>query len=125
MCTFLGLSRDLTRDDVNVEDLRNSTRTSLHLWDTDNQKEAVLFAMQSANKAGVKVALSLSDPFCVQRHKDDFLRLLKDHVDHSPTHRRLKRSPTPIAHTQRLRSSPSNADIVAITMDESAASTER
>jgi len=51
MCTFLGLSRDLTRD-VNVEDLRNSKYPYVtgYLWDTDNQKEAVLFAMQSANK---------------------------------------------------------------------------
>ena len=51
MCTFLGLSRKLTRDDVNVEDLHNSNYLYVtgYLWDTDNQKEAVLFAMQEAN----------------------------------------------------------------------------
>jgi hypothetical protein len=83
MCTFLGLSRELTRDDVNVEDLRASKYLYVtgYLWDMENQKEAVLHAMREANRAGVKVALSLSDPFCVHRHKDDFLRLLKEHVD--------------------------------------------
>jgi sugar/nucleoside kinase (ribokinase family) len=52
-----------------------------YLWDTDNQKEAVLLAMREANRAGVKVALSLSDPFCVNRHKEDFSRILKEHTD--------------------------------------------
>src|SRR5262249_3976073 len=45
------------------------------------QKESVLLAMREAKKAGVKVTFSLSDPFCVGRHKDDFLRLLQEHVD--------------------------------------------
>jgi len=121
MCTFLGLSRDLTRDDVNVEDLRNSKYLYVtgYLWDTDNQKEAVLFAMQSANEAGVKVALSLSDPFCVHRHKDDFLRLLKDHVDvifaNAQEAQALTDTDSPYSAAKVLAQS---ADIVAITMDE-------
>ena len=121
MCTFLGLSRDLTRDDVNVEDLRNSKYLYVtgYLWDTDNQKEAVLFAMQSANKAGVKVALSLSDPFCVHRHKDDFLRLLKDHVDvifaNAQEAQALTDTDSPYDAVKVLAL---YADIVAITMDE-------
>lgn len=121
MCTFLGLSRDLTRDDVNVEDLRNSKYLYVtgYLWDTDNQKEAVLFAMQSANKAGVKVALSLSDPFCVHRHKDDFLRLLKDHVDiifaNAQEAQALTDTDDPYSAAKVLAQ---YADIVAITMDE-------
>ena len=83
MGTFLGRSRDLRPEDVNLEDLRASRYLYVtgYLWDTDNQKEAVLHAMREANRAGVKVALSLSDPFCVGRHKDDFLRLLRAHVD--------------------------------------------
>jgi sugar/nucleoside kinase (ribokinase family) len=78
MCTYLGLSRELTAADVNVDDLRQSKYLYVtgYLWDTENQKEAVLHAMREANAAGVKVALSLSDPFCVGRHKDDFRRLL-------------------------------------------------
>jgi len=83
MCTFLGTARDLHRGDINLDDLRASKYLYVtgYLWDTDNQKEAVLHAMHEANRAGVKVALSLSDPFCVGRHKEDFTRLLKEHVD--------------------------------------------
>jgi sugar/nucleoside kinase (ribokinase family) len=49
---------------VNVDDLRQSKYLYVtgYLWDTENQKEAVLHAMREANAAGVKVALSLSDP---------------------------------------------------------------
>jgi sugar/nucleoside kinase (ribokinase family) len=83
MCTYLGRSRELTAADVNVEDLRASKYLYVtgYLWDTENQKEAVLRAMEEANRAGVKVAFSLSDSFCVDRHKDDFRRLLEKHVD--------------------------------------------
>lgn len=83
MCTYLGMSQDLQPDDVNLEDLRASKYLYItgYLWDTDNQKQAVLRAMQEAKKAGVKVAFSLSDPFCVGRHKDDFTHLLSEHVD--------------------------------------------
>lgn len=83
MCTYLGTARELRKEDVNLDDLRASRYLYItgYLWDTENQKEAVLHAMHEANRAGVKVALSLSDPFCVGRHKEDFLRLLRDHVD--------------------------------------------
>ncbi len=83
MLTFLGQARNLQKEDVNLEDLRASKYIYVtgYLWDTDNQKEAVSLAMQEANRAGVKVALSLSDPFCVNRHKSDLLRIIKDHVD--------------------------------------------
>jgi sugar/nucleoside kinase (ribokinase family) len=83
MCTFLGLSRDLQPEDVNLDDLRNSRYlyVTAYLWDTENQKEAVSLAMREANAAGVKVALSLSDPFCVGRHKADLQRLIENHVD--------------------------------------------
>lgn len=83
MCTYLGLSQDLRPQDVNLDDLRDSKYIYVtgYLWDTDTQKEAVLLAMQEAKKAGVKVAFSLSDPFCVGRHRADFEQLLSDHVD--------------------------------------------
>ena len=83
MCTYLGVSRDLQPADINKNDLLTSKYLYItgYLWDMDNQKEAVLSAMNTAHKAGVKVALSLSDPFCVTRHKDDFLRIIQDHVD--------------------------------------------
>lgn len=83
MLTFLGEARGLTAADVSLPDLARSSYLYVtgYLWDTDNQKEAVLLAMQEARKADTKVVLSLSDPFCVGRHKSDFLSLLQDHVD--------------------------------------------
>ncbi|MCS6831031.1 MAG: adenosine kinase [Armatimonadota bacterium] len=83
MCTYLGASQQLRPDEVNVDDLRQSRYLYItgYLWDTESQKQAVLHAMQEANKAGVRVAFSLSDLFCVRRHKNDFQQLLEQHVD--------------------------------------------
>jgi len=83
MCTYLGRSQELTEEDVNLDDLRASKYlyVTAYLWDTDNQKAAVLRAMKAANEAGVKVALSLSDPFCVHRHREELLQLINKHVD--------------------------------------------
>ncbi len=83
MCTYLGASQKLQTSDINLDDLRASKYLYVtgYLWDTDTQKEAVLHAMREAHSAGVKVALSLSDPFCVVRHKADFIQLLGDYVD--------------------------------------------
>jgi hypothetical protein len=84
MGTFLGVSQELHPEDVNVPDLLQSKYLYVtgYLWDTDTQKEAVEFAMREAKQVDdVKVALSLSDPFCVGRHKDDFTRLLVEYVD--------------------------------------------
>ncbi len=121
MCTYLGLSRELTASDVNVEDLRQSKYLYVtgYLWDTENQKEAVLHAMREANAAGVKVALSLSDPFCVGRHKDDFRRLLSDHVNvvFANKDEALALTDTTDPH-EAARALSAHADVVAITMDE-------
>ena len=83
MNTCLGASRTLRKDDVDLGDLRSSRYLYVtgYLWDTDGQKEAVLHAMSQANLAGVKVAFSLADPFCVDRHRSDFENLLDAHVD--------------------------------------------
>ena len=83
LCTYLGICRELGPDDLNVEALRASKYLYVtgYLWDTDSQKAAVLRAMREAKAAGVKVALSLSDPFCVNRHKEDFLKIAEEYVD--------------------------------------------
>lgn len=83
LLTYLGRARDLVESDVNPYDLRAAKYlyVTAYLWDTETQKKAVLRAMREANAAGVKVALSLSDPFCVHRHKEDFKRIIQDHVD--------------------------------------------
>ncbi len=83
MLTYLGQSQSVTASDLDLEALRASKYLYVtgYLWDTDSQKAAVLTAMREANAAGVKVALSLSDPFCIGRHKSDFKELLEKHVD--------------------------------------------
>lgn len=83
LCTYLGICRELGPDDVDTEAISKSKYIYVtgYLWDTESQQAAVLRAMNSAREAGVKVALSLSDPFCVHRHKADFRRIIEDHVD--------------------------------------------
>ncbi|MBV6457175.1 MAG: 5-dehydro-2-deoxygluconokinase [Fimbriimonadaceae bacterium] len=83
MLTFLGQARELRPDDVDTDAIAKSRYlyVTAYLWDTPNQKEAVLRAMKAANQAGVSVALSLSDPFCVDRHRPELTELLKNHVD--------------------------------------------
>ena len=120
MCTYLGRSRELAADDVNVEDLRASRYIYVtgYLWDTENQKEAVLKAMREANQAGVKVAFSLSDSFCVHRHKSDFLHLLKEHVDvlmgNWQEAQALTDTETP---EEAIRVLSENSDVAVVTMD--------
>lgn len=83
MNTYLGESRALTAADVDLDDLRRSRCLYVtgYLWDTENQKEAVLLALREARAVGALVTFSLSDPFCVGRHRDDFRTLLRNHVD--------------------------------------------
>jgi fructokinase len=83
LCTYLGICRELAPSDIDTDSLANSRYLYVtgYLWDTDSQKEAVLSAMNIARSHGVKVALSLSDPFCVNRHKDAFLEIASDYVD--------------------------------------------
>lgn len=83
MCTFLGCSLELRAKDIDVQSIEASQYlyVTAYLWDTDGQKEAVQHAMRAAQKAGVKVSLSLSDPFCVHRHKGELLSLVRRHVD--------------------------------------------
>lgn len=83
LCTYLGICRELNPQDVDLDALRASRYLYVtgYLWDTDSQKAAVLHAMRAARDASVKVALSLSDPFCVHRHKADFREIVREHVD--------------------------------------------
>ena len=83
LCTYLGICRELGPEDVVLDAIRSSKYLYVtgYLWDTDTQKEAVLLAMRTAKEAGVAVALSLSDPFCVNRHKADFIQIARDYVD--------------------------------------------
>jgi sugar/nucleoside kinase (ribokinase family) len=83
MQTFLGASTDLGPADVDEAMIASGAVTYLegYLWDKPQAKEAFLRAAAAAHKAGRKVSLTLSDAFCVDRHRADFKRLVKDHVD--------------------------------------------
>jgi sugar/nucleoside kinase (ribokinase family) len=83
MQTFLGACVALGPDDIDETVIANAQVTYLegYLWDPPQAKEAFRKAARIAHEAGRKVALSLSDPFCVDRHRAEFLELLADHVD--------------------------------------------
>ena len=79
MCTFLGTAGKINENDVNSEAVKKSQIILLegYLWDEGDPKKAFEKAIQSANK----VAMSLSDQFCVDRHKPHFLELVKNKLD--------------------------------------------
>lgn len=83
MNTFLGACLDLTPDDIDAATIQSAKVIYLegYLWDPPAAKEAFLKAASLAHAAGRKVALSLSDPFCVNRHLDSFRDLVKNHID--------------------------------------------
>ena len=79
MCTFLGIAGKINESDVNSDVIKKSELILLegYLWDEGEPKKAFEKAIQSANK----VAMSLSDQFCVDRHKTHFLELVKNKLD--------------------------------------------
>jgi sugar/nucleoside kinase (ribokinase family) len=83
MGTFLGASVDLGPEDINENLIASAKVTYLegYLWDRPRAKEAFVKAAELAHGADRKVALSLSDPFCVERHRAEFRDLVDGHVD--------------------------------------------
>lgn len=83
MNTFLGASALLGKTDVDEALVRAASITYLegYLFDPPEAKRAFVHAAEVAHAAGRKVALSLSDAFCVERHRESFLHLVTDHVD--------------------------------------------
>lgn len=83
MQTYLGACVTLSPDDIDPEVIGHSRVTYLegYLWDPPQAKEAFVKAAMAAHQAGRQVALSLSDPFCVKRHRESFLDLVNHHVD--------------------------------------------
>ena len=79
MCTFLGIAGKINENDVRSEAIKNSEIIFLegYLWDEGEPKKAFDKAINNANK----VAMSLSDLFCVDRHKPHFLNLVKNKLD--------------------------------------------
>ncbi len=83
MNTFLGISSLLEPHDVEADLVRRSTLLFCegYLWDVESAKRAIRFAMNTAIDAGNRVALSLSDTFCVDRHHAEFRGLVAGPVD--------------------------------------------
>ena len=79
MCTFLGTAGKINESDVSSEAIKKSEIIFLegYLWDEGEPKKAFDKAIDNANK----VAMSLSDQFCVDRHKPHFLELIKNKLD--------------------------------------------
>ena len=79
MCTFLGIAGKINENDVEIEAIKKSDMIFLegYLWDEGEPKKAFDKAINSAKK----VAMSLSDQFCVDRHKPHFLELIKSKLD--------------------------------------------
>ncbi|MDC1415924.1 adenosine kinase [Pelagibacteraceae bacterium] len=79
MCTFLGIAGKINENDISSEAIKKSEVIFLegYLWDEGDPKKAFDKAINNANK----VAMSLSDLFCVERHKPHFLNLVKNKID--------------------------------------------
>ena len=79
MCTFLGTAGKINENDINIDALKKSEMIFLegYLWDEGEPKKAFDKAINNASK----VAMSLSDKFCVDRHQSHFLDLVKNKLD--------------------------------------------
>ena len=79
MCTFLGISGKITSNDLKDDEIKKSEIIFIegYLWDEGAPKDAFNKALSLKNKS----AMTLSDKFCVDRHKDDFLNLVKNDLD--------------------------------------------
>jgi adenosine kinase len=80
MNTYLGAAQDLMPSDIDPEAVAASAFVYLegYLWDPANAKEAFVKAATIAHQAGRQVALTLSDSFCVDRYRDEFLQLMRE-----------------------------------------------
>jgi adenosine kinase len=82
MNTYLGAAQDLHPRDVDEAEIAAAAVVYLegYLWDPPHAKEAFLKAAKIAHGAGRQVALTLSDAFCVDRYRDEFLKLIRDNT---------------------------------------------
>jgi fructokinase len=83
MCTYLGISSHLSADDINENNIVDHELIFLegYLWDKGISEKMFKHAISIAKKNKVKIAMSLSDIFCVTRHKQDFYNLLKNDLN--------------------------------------------
>jgi fructokinase len=83
MCTYLGISSQLSKEDINQDYIKDYEIIFLegYLWDKGISEEMFKHVINLAKKNNVKIAMSLSDIFCVTRHREDFFKLLKNDLN--------------------------------------------
>lgn len=83
MNTFIGACAELARDDIDEAMISNASMIYIegYLWDAPAAKEAILHAISVAKQHNVRVAFTASDTFCVERHREEFLELITNHID--------------------------------------------
>ena len=83
MCTYLGVSSHLSADDISKNNILDHELIFLegYLWDKGDSEKMFKHAINVAKQNNVKIAMSLSDVFCVTRHKQDFYNLLKNDLN--------------------------------------------
>jgi fructokinase len=83
MCTYLGISSQLSKEDINEDYFKDCEIIFLegYLWDKGMSEEMFKHVINLAKKNNIKIAMSLSDIFCVTRHREDFFKLLKNDLD--------------------------------------------
>jgi len=83
MCTYLGISSQLSKKDINEDYIKDYEIIFLegYLWDKGMSEEMFKHVINLAKRNNIKVAMSLSDIFCVTRHREDFLKLLKNDLN--------------------------------------------
>jgi len=83
MCTYLGISSQLAKKDINEDYIKDYEIIFLegYLWDKGMSEEMFKHVINLAKKNNIKIAMSLSDIFCVTRHREDFFKLLKNDLN--------------------------------------------
>ena len=83
MCTYLGISSRLSKDDIDENHIKNYEIIFLegYLWDKGMSEEMFKHVINLAKKNSAKIAMSLSDVFCVSRHREDFFKLFINDLD--------------------------------------------
>ena len=83
MATYIGACSQVTEADIDEQIIAHSSIVYIegYLWDTESAKAAIRKAITIAHQAERKIAFTLSDTFCVDRHRDEFLELIKNDID--------------------------------------------
>lgn len=119
MNTYLGASTQITVDDIDESLIADSEVTYLegYLFDEPQAKDAFFIAAEYVAKHGRKLSVTLSDPFCVVRHREDFQRLVENHVDILFTNEEELKEITQIPDTdQAIEAIRGKCEIVAVTL---------